>query len=124
MKRIGNVLLLTACVIGLHCSLAAAQSGTTGDVPAVSSPIMESGIYEGPAESAMEPIPAQSYAGEVVGGSSCCNGGATGVPVYQPYSTGYWGNGYYPTYRTGWNYGYRPLFGGVFSRRNVYYCCP
>ena len=146
MKRIGCVLLLALCVIGLGCSAATAQSGTTGDVPAASSPIVNGGFVEGTVEAAPEPIPVESYngpsyngpsyGGEVInegyadGGSSCnCNGPAAAAPVYDSYSTGYLG---YDAYggaccpsrtRLFSGLGYRPLFGGLFSRRSVS-CCP
>ena len=132
MKRIGCVLLLTTCVIGLSCSSASAQSGTTGDVPMVESPIMQGGIVEGTVEGAMEPIPVESYGGDIVGGGYAGGegyvAGGVAAPAYAPYSNGYFGGytgGCRPTYRPSMfsGYGYRPLFGGLFSRRTVY-CCP
>ena len=132
MKRIAMAMLF-ACTLALS---AYAQSGTTNDLPATDSgnTIPTDNIMtEAPAVTELAPQPMAAdgtvIEGGVVDGSSCgCQGTTTGTPVYYDshhYSSGWsHGSGCCPTYGNGWGYGFRPIFGGLFSRgRYSSGCC-
>ena len=132
MKRIDCVLLLIMCWTGV----ASAQSGTTADIPYGSAAPM---IERAPVEASPQQIPVDSYRGAPVyegsvdSYSSDSSPGYVGqraapvysAPYYGGYSSGYYsGNaGCYPPSCGGGmfsGYGFRPLFGGLFSRSS---CC-